>query len=223
MPHRIPSLTPLLAISLLIVGTFLSGYSIAGAVKTEVGSDSVIEAAPQAIAIMEAYLKEQAARFKPHPILKDADQKVISHTEAAAIKLSPRDTANAKALAPITVDYPLNKSIFPPDMVPPTFLWHDPAMKADTWLIEVTLGKDAMRNFILSAGRPRKAVRLTHGASRRPILCTSPRPTMRGHTARLQASSCGRRYRLPRQVSPQQSRYTEWTVPGPTRRCQAAG
>jgi tetratricopeptide (TPR) repeat protein len=38
----------------------------------------------------------------------------------------------------ITVDYPLNQTIFPPDMEPPTFLWRDAAASATTWKIDVT-------------------------------------------------------------------------------------
>src|SRR5690242_11062993 len=51
----------------------------------------------------------------------------------------------------ITVDYPLNGSIFPPEITPPTFLWRDPA-KADSWRIEAAFhdGSTALR--VNSAG-----------------------------------------------------------------------
>jgi tetratricopeptide (TPR) repeat protein len=38
----------------------------------------------------------------------------------------------------IAIDYPLNRSVFPPDMEAPTFLWRDSAPNADAWRIEVT-------------------------------------------------------------------------------------
>jgi tetratricopeptide (TPR) repeat protein len=38
---------------------------------------------------------------------------------------------------PITVDYPENASLFPPDLVAPTFLWHDSA-ESGAWLITVS-------------------------------------------------------------------------------------
>ncbi len=38
----------------------------------------------------------------------------------------------------ITIDYPLQDSVFPPDMAPPTFLWRDPARATSAWVIEVT-------------------------------------------------------------------------------------
>jgi len=43
------------------------------------------------------------------------------------------------ALQSLTIDYPLDESIFPPEIVPPTILWHDPTQTADTWLVEFVL------------------------------------------------------------------------------------
>ena len=40
--------------------------------------------------------------------------------------------------ANITVDYPLEGSVFPPEITPPNFLWHDPAGTATRWLVEVS-------------------------------------------------------------------------------------
>ena len=38
----------------------------------------------------------------------------------------------------ILIDYPLNGSVFPPDMGAPTFLWRDPAVNTNAWAIDVT-------------------------------------------------------------------------------------
>ena len=38
----------------------------------------------------------------------------------------------------ITIDYPAEKSIFPPEITPPTFLWRDPIESNTTWQIDVT-------------------------------------------------------------------------------------
>ncbi|MFB3906542.1 MAG: tetratricopeptide repeat protein [Acidobacteriota bacterium] len=38
----------------------------------------------------------------------------------------------------ITIDYPPEGSIFPPDITPPTFLWRDPAAAATSWHVEIT-------------------------------------------------------------------------------------
>ena len=43
----------------------------------------------------------------------------------------------ANSLAGITVDYPYEGSIFPPDITPPTFLWRDAANSARSWVIDV--------------------------------------------------------------------------------------
>jgi Flp pilus assembly protein TadD len=55
--------------------------------------------------------------------------------------------------ATTTIDYPLNGSIFPPEITPPTVLWHDTA-QASHWRIEVKFadGSPAMR--FDSAGPP---------------------------------------------------------------------
>ncbi|HXW16535.1 MAG TPA: hypothetical protein VEN79_18640, partial [Terriglobia bacterium] len=40
-------------------------------------------------------------------------------------------------LSSITIDYPRDGSIFPPDIIAPTFFWRDAAKDATAWLIEV--------------------------------------------------------------------------------------
>jgi tetratricopeptide (TPR) repeat protein len=46
----------------------------------------------------------------------------------------------ASAVAVITVDYPAEGSIFPPEITPPTFLWHDGAKGVVHWRIDVSFG-----------------------------------------------------------------------------------
>jgi tetratricopeptide (TPR) repeat protein len=58
----------------------------------------------------------------------------------------------ARKPAHVTVDYPLEGSIFPPEMIPPTFLWHDRADSADSWLIHVVLPDTANSLDILVPG-----------------------------------------------------------------------
>ena len=47
----------------------------------------------------------------------------------------------------LTIDYPLDETLFPPDIVPPSFRWQDSTGVADTWLglIEFTGGEGAIR------------------------------------------------------------------------------
>lgn len=54
--------------------------------------------------------------------------------------------------APLTVDYPLDEAVFPPDMAAPTFVWGDPSTKADTWLIDFTPVDVDKRLYVLTQG-----------------------------------------------------------------------
>ncbi len=64
-----------------------------------------------------------------------------------------------RELAAITVDYPLDQSIFPPDIVAPEFLWHDPTAAnatpagAETWLVEIAFKTKPHRIRILTRGQ----------------------------------------------------------------------
>ncbi|MBN2137495.1 MAG: tetratricopeptide repeat protein [Sedimentisphaerales bacterium] len=46
----------------------------------------------------------------------------------------------------IVIDYPFEGSVFPPEIVAPTFLWHDQAEAADLWLVDVSF--DTVRHHI---------------------------------------------------------------------------
>src|SRR5271165_6484109 len=57
---------------------------------------------------------------------------------AAQTSSGARDNSSSgNALKPIIVDYPDEKSIFPPDMAPPTFLWRDTAEDTTAWQIDI--------------------------------------------------------------------------------------
>ena len=56
------------------------------------------------------------------------------------------------SLANITVDYPLNGSLFPPDMAAPTFQWRDPIESAVVWQIDVTFGDGSTALHMSSKG-----------------------------------------------------------------------
>ena len=47
---------------------------------------------------------------------------------------------SAQQPAAITIDYPAEGSIFPPDIIAPTFLWRDPDPSASVWRIDVDFG-----------------------------------------------------------------------------------
>ncbi|MGD0628566.1 MAG: tetratricopeptide repeat protein [Terracidiphilus sp.] len=56
------------------------------------------------------------------------------------------------ATAKISIDYPLQGSVFPPEITPPEFLWHDPAETATRWVIEVSFPGQAGPMRIQAAG-----------------------------------------------------------------------
>jgi tetratricopeptide (TPR) repeat protein len=49
----------------------------------------------------------------------------------------------------LTIHYPLNETLFPPEIVPPTFRWEDDKSESDTWLVTIKFQDDNGRmNFI---------------------------------------------------------------------------
>ena len=57
----------------------------------------------------------------------------VAHAPGSAASPRPEPAQ----LARITIDYPENGSIFPPEIIPPTFIWRDAAPQATAWQIEV--------------------------------------------------------------------------------------
>jgi tetratricopeptide (TPR) repeat protein len=66
-----------------------------------------------------------------------------------------KDGAEA-AKGTITVDYPQDGSVFPPDMIGPTFLWRDAEPTARSWRIDVRFADHAKELRIVSAGEGMK-------------------------------------------------------------------
>ena len=52
----------------------------------------------------------------------------------------------------IKIDYPLDGSVFPPEITPPTFLWHDQNDAAKRWIIEIKFEHAADSVRIEAAG-----------------------------------------------------------------------
>ena len=55
--------------------------------------------------------------------------------------------------AGLKVDYPASASLFPPDMVAPTFLFHDGAPGARLWFVDVQVGEEKEHLYALTDGR----------------------------------------------------------------------
>jgi tetratricopeptide (TPR) repeat protein len=54
----------------------------------------------------------------------------------------------------ITIDYPQDGSIFPPDIIPPTFIWRDADASAKTWRITITFADGSKPIHATSHGEP---------------------------------------------------------------------
>jgi tetratricopeptide (TPR) repeat protein len=85
-----------------------------------------------------------------HPLLGEANARVYDPSAgslaAPAANLREVILQARKAVSTsnkgtsLTVEYPLDEAVFPPDMAAPTFVWTDPYQNADTWVIDVTQG-----------------------------------------------------------------------------------
>lgn len=74
-------------------------------------------------------------------------------------RVATRETANQQPaitgeLAAITIDYPIEGSIFPPEFPPPTFLWSDSEAGATAWRIEVEFADGSTGFSVESPGDP---------------------------------------------------------------------
>jgi len=70
----------------------------------------------------------------------------------ASTLVKPRIVHGDSAPTNITIDYPLENSIFPPEITPPKFLWRDPAPSADHWVIQVTFADQSKPLHIETPG-----------------------------------------------------------------------
>jgi Flp pilus assembly protein TadD len=73
-------------------------------------------------------------------------------TLSALILPSHNRVSAARGSAAITINYPLEGTIFPPEITPPTFLWHDTATDATRWVVEISFAGHNDRMVIQSAG-----------------------------------------------------------------------
>ena len=65
--------------------------------------------------------------------------------------IAVRSRADAQP-AVIAIDYPLQGSIFPPEITAPTFIWHDAAPNATRWRIEITFSDHSPSIHLQSNG-----------------------------------------------------------------------
>ncbi len=79
---------------------------------------------------------------------------VLTRSQVAATQPKDGAASSTTALASITVDYPLDDSVFPPEITPPTFIWRDAARSATHWQIDISFADGSARLRTESAGEP---------------------------------------------------------------------
>ena len=97
-----------------------------------------------------------------HPLLRTAPGVLLFAVLAGGMSACGGDSANeaqsgraATPVAhPITIDYPLEGSIFPPEVIPPLFLWHDDAAAANAWRVSVTFEDNTAPLLVETDGPP---------------------------------------------------------------------
>ncbi|MGE5294130.1 MAG: tetratricopeptide repeat protein [Solirubrobacterales bacterium] len=96
-----------------------------------------------------------------HPLLGESNDVACSPSDGGIPKSSAhlqdiilgiaRAASAADGLSQLTVYYPLEGAVFPPDMAPPAFVWSDTAAQADTWHIDVA-GASGEHLFVMTQG-----------------------------------------------------------------------
>jgi tetratricopeptide (TPR) repeat protein len=69
---------------------------------------------------------------------------------------------NAVLPGKITIDYPLNGSVFPPEITSPTFLWHDASGTAQHWVVEVFFADHSGDIRVQTAGEQMQRKEIDH-------------------------------------------------------------
>jgi len=72
--------------------------------------------------------------------------------ERAAAQRKSGQAGSAARSASISIDYPQENSIFPPEITPPTFIWRDAASSATRWRIDIAFADGSTRMHVESAG-----------------------------------------------------------------------
>lgn len=110
--------------------------------------------APDLVAIPDGSAEEEAD--VDGAILVEGVATVCTTADAsttATMRAMIRAANAASNAATLTVDYPHDGTVFPPEIIAPVFLWHEPDARADAWLIDVALENGAQHVYALTSGR----------------------------------------------------------------------
>ena len=165
MPKR--SVSYAVALGLLLVGMVVLAVVWRGphdaAARKDVQGGAGDDPRPDRDPVADEVVWQPAVKPGPHPLLNTADEAIVAQNEGLRSTAGPklegvigrllRAARDAGGLAALKIDYPLDESVFPPEIVAPTFLWHESAPEADTWLIDVALPQSSAI-YVLVSGRP---------------------------------------------------------------------
>jgi tetratricopeptide (TPR) repeat protein len=93
-------------------------------------------------------------RSLEHSLYLGVASAMADESHAAAPLPGRASRAASGESAAITIDYPQDGSIFPPDIIPPTFIWRDADASAKTWRIAITFADGSKAIHAASQGEP---------------------------------------------------------------------
>ena len=114
------------------------------------------------------------AQEKPRVYLSNRAQATAQGGREGALASRP-------VLKPITIDYPEDQSVFPPDMTPPTFLWREPDEEATAWQVDITFADGSPKIQLSASGE-----RFQPGEN--DERCVAPSNELPGRTPQLLAT-----------------------------------
>lgn len=95
---------------------------------------------------------------------------IISHVSAVNVKDILAAYQEQARYSGLTVLYPLNETLFPPEIVAPAFRWKDDNPESDTWLVTIKFPDDKGRmNFIVSEQRWRPRAKQWEAVKKRSL------------------------------------------------------
>jgi tetratricopeptide (TPR) repeat protein len=107
-------------------------------------------------ALLLASLRARELPSHPHGLIAG---NVLPAPGAGSISEEDSRPPNSKSRS-ISVDYPADGSIFPPEITPPTFIWRDSDASAERWRIDITFADGAEPIHAASRGDPMRIGRI---------------------------------------------------------------
>jgi tetratricopeptide (TPR) repeat protein len=97
-----------------------------------------------------------------HPLLGESNAMVYPAADSGmslsdeglrkAVVRAMQASSSSDGLPAITVEYPQDETVFPPDMAAPTFVWTDGTADADTWFVDVACRDRDEHVYVLTRG-----------------------------------------------------------------------